>query len=92
MDEYISIQKTNFKNRRFCYLPNFDNFINNYIQIDNLIIIQNFENKSLNFIGIVKFSKKINNKNDKIIEIDPFMLTIIGNPKKVIVKPLIDVM
>ena len=55
MDEYITIQKTNFKNRRFCYLPNFDNFINNYIQIDNLIIIQNFENKSLNFIGIVKF-------------------------------------
>lgn len=92
MDKYIPIQKSNFKNRRFCYFPNFENFTNNFIQIDNFVIIQNFENKSLNFIGIVKFSKKITSKNEKTIGINPFMLFLLDYPKKVIVKPLIEVM
>ena len=92
MAEYNTFEMINLENRRFCYFSNFGFFKNKFIQTDNMIIIENFENKSLNFVGIVKLSKNIEKDKETYIGINPFMLHIIGFPKKVIVKSLIDTM
>ena len=92
MAEYNSFEIINFENRRFCYFSNYDFLKNKFIQIDNKIVIENIQNKSLNFVGIVKLSKNRDKDKENYIGISTFMLHIIGYPKKVIVKLLIDSM
>ncbi len=92
MAEYNTYEMINVENRRFCYFSKFSFYKNKYIQTDNMIIIENILNKSLNFVGIVKLSKNIEKEKENYIGISPFMLSIIGFPKKVIVRSLIDTM